>query len=103
MNYKVIVAESVRDFLDTLSPTIRAQVYRQLLVDLPADPDRLLGPHVVPYANKFPFSVTAQDRPEHPNPRWFVFYVDRGSRRRTWMINGGRYGRMACAGTGSLL
>ncbi len=79
MNYTVKVAEWVRAYLDTLPRAVRVQVYQRLLVDLPADPDNLLGPNVVPFANKYPFPVTAEDRSQHPFRWWFVFYVDRGT------------------------
>jgi hypothetical protein len=73
------VAEWVRAYLNTLPRAVRVQVYQQLLVDLPADPDNLLGPNIVPFADKFTFQVTAEDQSQHPYRWWFVFCVDRGT------------------------
>jgi hypothetical protein len=79
VNYTVKVADWVRAYLDTLPRVARLQVYQRLLVDLPADPDGLLGPHIVPFADKFTFQVTAEDKSQNPYRWWFVFHIDRGT------------------------
>lgn len=79
MNYTVKVADWVRAYLNTLPRTVRVQVYQRLLVDLPANPNSLLGPHIVPFADKRTFQVTAADESVYPHRWWLVFHVDRGT------------------------
>jgi hypothetical protein len=80
VNYKVVVAEWVAEFVRDLPREVCVQVLQRLLVDLPADPDRELGAKVFPFAHKYTFSVTAKDDSQQPSTRrWFVFVVDRGT------------------------
>ena len=78
MNYKVKVAERVREFLNALPREVRVQVYQRLLVDLPSDLS-LLGSTVFPYADKNTFPVIAYDKSPQRLRWWLVFIVDRGS------------------------
>ena len=80
MNYKVIVADWVAEFVRGLPRTIRVPVCQRLFVDLPADPDGQLGSQVFPFAHKYTFSVSDVDASQHPPLGWwFVFVVDRGT------------------------
>jgi hypothetical protein len=80
VNYKVVVTDWVAEFLRDLPRGVRVQVFQRLLVDLPANPDGLLGSKVVPFTHKYSFSVTARDDSRQPPSRvWLVFVVDRGT------------------------
>ena len=75
MSCKVKVADWVRDFLNALPREVRLQVYQKLLVDLPANPDTLLGERVYPFAHKYVFQATALDSSQSPAVRWWLVFV----------------------------
>ena len=75
MIYKILVADWVRDFLNRLPREVLIQVYQKLLVDLPTDPDRLLGEIVFPFAKKYVFHVNALDKSRTPAVGWWLVFV----------------------------
>ena len=84
MNWQVVIDPVIGDWIDALEHTwrgIAATVYERLMVDLPADPDGLLGGIVLPVATNRSYRFTLLYGPHETIHFWFV--VDRDDAARS--------------------